>query len=105
MSVYVLIKGQKMEGRMAWQVHQQETQLSLTNRAMLFCTVVEVLQDVLSKNVDKKFTTQVPNYYSTFDLTAILQLNPFIIPISMLTHPPLTSLILNASVSMYAQRI
>jgi len=32
-------------------------QLSLTNRAMLFCEVVEVLQDVLSENVDKKFTT------------------------------------------------
>ena len=27
---------------------QQEAQLSLTNRSMLFCKVVEVLQDVLS---------------------------------------------------------
>jgi len=27
---------------------KQEAQLSLTNRAMLFCKVVEVLQDVLS---------------------------------------------------------
>jgi len=35
---------------------QQEAQLSLTNRAMLFCKVAEVLQDVLSENVDKKFT-------------------------------------------------
>jgi len=40
---------------------EQEAQLSLTNRVMLFCKVVEVLQDVLSENVDKKFTTQVPN--------------------------------------------
>jgi len=39
---------------------KQEAQLSLTNRAKLFCTVVEVLQllqDFLSENVDKKFTT------------------------------------------------
>jgi len=27
---------------------KQEAQLSLTNRALLFCKVVEVLQDVLS---------------------------------------------------------
>jgi len=36
---------------------KQEAQLSLTNRALLFYEVVEVLQDVLSENVDKKFTT------------------------------------------------
>jgi len=30
---------------------------SLTNRPTLFCKVVEVLQDILSENVDKKFTT------------------------------------------------
>ena len=40
----------------------QEAQLSLTNGATLFCKVVEVhkdfqLQDFLSENVDKKFTT------------------------------------------------
>jgi len=34
-----------------------EAQLSLTNCATLFCKVVEVLQDFLSENVDKKFTT------------------------------------------------
>jgi len=36
---------------------EQEAQLSLTNCATLFCKVVEVLQDFLSENVDKKFTT------------------------------------------------
>jgi len=36
---------------------EQEARLSLTNCATLFCKVVEVLQDVLSENVDKKFTT------------------------------------------------
>jgi len=36
---------------------EQEAQLSLTNRATLFCKVVEVLQDFLSENADKKFTT------------------------------------------------
>ena len=41
--------------------------------AMLFCKVVEVLQDVLSENVDKKFTTQVPNYYSAFDAIILLR--------------------------------
>jgi len=35
----------------------QEAQLLLTNHATLFSKVVEVLQDFLSKNVDKKFTT------------------------------------------------
>jgi len=35
----------------------QEAQLLLTNRATLFCKVVEVLQDFLSEYVDKKFTT------------------------------------------------
>jgi len=35
----------------------QEAQLLLTNCATLFCKVVEVLQDFLSENVDKKFTT------------------------------------------------
>ena len=34
----------------------QEAQLSLRNRAMLICTVVEVRQDFLSEYVDKKFT-------------------------------------------------
>jgi len=51
---------------------QQEAQLSLTNRTMLFCKVVDVLQDVLSENADKKFTTQVPNYYSAFDTIILL---------------------------------
>jgi len=32
---------------------EQEAQLSLTNCAMLFCKVFEVLQDVLLENVDK----------------------------------------------------
>jgi len=36
---------------------KQEAQLSLTNRATLFCKVVELLQDFVSENVDKKFTT------------------------------------------------
>ena len=36
--------------------NRQEAQLSLTNRAMLVCTVVEVWQDFLSVYVDKKFT-------------------------------------------------
>ena len=40
---------------------------------MLFCKVVVVLQDVLSENVDKKFTTQVPNYYSAFDIIILLR--------------------------------
>jgi len=35
---------------------EQEAQLSLTNRAMLECKVVEVWQDLLSEYVDKKFT-------------------------------------------------
>jgi len=35
----------------------QKAQLSLTKWATLFCKVVEVLQDFLSENVDKKFTT------------------------------------------------
>jgi len=35
---------------------KQEAQLSLTNRAMLVCKVVEVWQDFLSEYVDKKFT-------------------------------------------------
>ena len=35
---------------------EQEAQLSLTNRAMLVCKVVEVWQDFLSEYVDKKFT-------------------------------------------------
>ena len=57
---------------------EQEAQLSLTNRsltnrAMLFCKVVEVLQDVFSENVDKKFTTQVSNYYSAFVTIILLQ--------------------------------
>jgi len=35
---------------------EQEAQLSLTNRSMLVCKVVEVWQDFLSEYVDKKFT-------------------------------------------------
>jgi len=35
---------------------EQEAQLSLTNRAVLVCKVVEVWQDFLSEYVDKKFT-------------------------------------------------
>jgi len=38
------------------QYKQQEAQLSLTNRAMLVCKVVEVWQDFLSEYVDNKFT-------------------------------------------------
>ena len=34
----------------------RQAQLSLTNRAMLVCKVVEVWQDFLSEYVDKKFT-------------------------------------------------
>jgi len=35
----------------------QEAQLSLTNRAMLVCKIVQVcMQDFLSEYVDKKFT-------------------------------------------------
>jgi len=51
---------------------KKQAQLSLTNRAMLSCKLVEVMQDVLSENIDKKFTTQVPNYYSTFDTIILL---------------------------------
>jgi len=51
---------------------RQEAQLSLTNCTILFCKAVEVMQDVLSENVDKNFTTQVPNYYSTFDTIILL---------------------------------
>ena len=40
----------------SWQRMLQEAQLSLTNRAMLVCKVVEVWQDLLSEYVDKKFT-------------------------------------------------
>ena len=35
---------------------KQEAQLSLTDRALLVCKVVEVWQDFLSVYVDKKFT-------------------------------------------------
>jgi len=35
---------------------KQEAQLSLTNRAMLVCKVIEVWQDFLSEYIDKKFT-------------------------------------------------
>jgi len=52
--------------------NRQKAQLSLTNRTMLFCKVVEVLQDILSENEDKKFTTKVPNYYSAFDTIILL---------------------------------
>jgi len=33
-----------------------KAQLKMTNCATLFCKVVEILQDFLSENVDKKFT-------------------------------------------------
>jgi len=60
--------------------HQlQDAQLSLTNRAMLFCKVVQVLQDVLSENVDKKFITRVPNYYSAFDTIILLRFYNYIL--------------------------
>jgi len=53
---------------------QQEAELSLTNRAMLFCKVVDRgIAGRLSENVDKKFTTQVPNYYSAFDTIILLR--------------------------------
>ena len=42
---------------------------------MLFA--VEVLQDFLSENVDKKFRTQVPNYYSAFDTIMLLRFYNF----------------------------
>ena len=35
---------------------EQVAQLSLTNRALLVCKVVEVWQNFLSEYVDKKFT-------------------------------------------------
>ena len=35
---------------------RQEAQLSLTDRSMLVCKVVEVWQDFLSEYIDKKFT-------------------------------------------------
>ena len=38
------------------QNEKQEAQLSLTNRVMLVCKVVDVWQDFLSEYVDKKFT-------------------------------------------------
>ena len=41
---------------MSGQERIQEAQLSLTNRAVLVCKVVEVWQDFLSEYVDKKFT-------------------------------------------------
>jgi len=34
----------------------RSTAISLTNRALLVCKVVEVWQDFLSEDVDKKFT-------------------------------------------------
>jgi len=40
------------------------------------------------------------HFAAILQLNSTLQLNPFIVPISMLTHPPLTSLILNATLSM-----
>ena len=47
----------------------QEAQLSLTNRAMLVCKVVEVWQEFLSEYVDKKFTRDynVIMYLSIFN--------------------------------------
>jgi len=44
--------------RMVWlpSSEKQEAQLSLTNRAMLVCKVIEIWQDFLSEYVDKKFT-------------------------------------------------
>jgi len=37
-------------------IYNKKLNLSLTNRAMLVCKVVEVWQDFLSEYVDKKFT-------------------------------------------------
>jgi len=47
----------KLKTCLRCKIKKQEAQLSLTNCATLFCKVVEVLQDFLSENVDKKFTT------------------------------------------------
>ena len=43
-------------GQTASPGEEQEAQLSLTNRAIMVCKVVEVWQDFLSEYVDKKFT-------------------------------------------------
>ena len=42
-------------GHIALIFFRQEAQLSLTNRAMPVCKVVQVLQDFLSENAEKKF--------------------------------------------------
>jgi len=42
-------------GHIALIFFKQEAQLSLTNRAMPVCKVVQVLQDFLSENAEKKF--------------------------------------------------
>ena len=44
------------QGRPQGKQQEAQLQLSLTNRAMLVCKVVEVWQDFLSESVDKKFT-------------------------------------------------
>ena len=53
----------------------QEAQLSLTNRAMPVCKVVEVLQDFLSEYVDKKFTKDysVTLYLSIFNSFRVIR--------------------------------
>jgi len=54
---------------------EQQAELSLTNRAMPVCKVVEVLQDFLSKYVDKKFTRDynVILYLSIFNSFRVIR--------------------------------
>ena len=58
----------------AWDVIQ-EAQLSLTNRSLPVCKVVEVLQDFLSEYVDKKFTRDynVILYLSIFNSFRVIR--------------------------------
>jgi len=89
---------------------QQEAELSLTNRAMLFCKVVDRgiagrfvrkrRQEVHNTSSELLFSFWYYHLAAILQLNSTLQLNPFIVPISMLTHPPLTSFILNATLSM-----
>jgi len=53
----------------------QAAQLSLTNRSMPVCKVVEVLQDFLSEYVDKKFTRDynVIMYLSIFNSFRVIR--------------------------------
>ena len=60
--IYIIHKRKQTSGdpskvELPWHnVVIQEAQLSLTNRSVLVCKVVEVWQDFLSEYVDKKFT-------------------------------------------------